>query len=227
MKKAEQETHHREYTRLLELATNAERNGLYQLGVSRALEAWPHIDGMLRYERKYGAGEPESVDAIELVLRHSPELLDYRTLDRLAELLQENKRIERYTNESLCEKLADARERLAAAHRLWDYIERTSECRQDQLRSDLGGDQGEWRAMAEAWERMRLLKRMPLGRSYYLEFTTRLNAVVRGKCPGCGSVADAPKAMFLDKALCPTCGDQHLFVILAESDTNNVNGEQQ
>jgi len=226
VKKSEQEAHHRDYSRLMSLASQAERSGLYQLAVSRAIDAWPHIDGMLQYERKYGDGEPASVAAIDLVLRHAPELLDYKSLDSLAELLADRKRIDTYTVSSLTEKLSVARERLAAAHQLWDHIERVHECRQDELRSQLGGSQEDWRALAEGWERMGLLDRVPAGRSYHLEFTTRLNAVVHGKCPSCGKMAEAPKAMFLEELTCPSCEDRQMFVIQSDDPTATDDGDQ-
>jgi hypothetical protein len=42
-----------------------------------------------------------------------------------------------------------------------------------------------------------------------------MGELVRGKCPECGNVDEAPKAMFLEQVACPQCRARVVFVLLA------------
>ncbi len=215
MKKAEMEAASGDYKYLMMQARAAERDGLFRRAVELAIASWDHIDGMMKYERKYSQEEFGSIRAIEMVLRYAPLLLDVASLEKLQELLKQFRGIEKNTSESLGEKLAAARALMWEAHRLWEHVERHPGIRQDTLRRDLGGDQEKWRSVAEGWERMGLLFRTQDGRSYTLALTTRLGQVVKAKCPACAHIGEAPKAMFLEEMPCPECGASALFVILA------------
>jgi hypothetical protein len=100
---------------------------------------------------------------------------------------------------------------------MWDHLEQNPETRQDELRKSLGGEQDQWRSLAELCERMGLLQRVPQGNSYQLALCTRLGEVVPGKCPACGAISDAPKAMLLEPLICPDCHKEVSFVILSIS----------
>jgi len=123
-----------QYSARMERAGDALKKGLYRQAVRDALEAWPFIDGMMQYGRRYNQQEFQTIAAIDLVLEYVPWLLDFRQLDRLAALLKECRRIERNTDTDFSEKLAEARERMWAAHRLWDYIERHPDAHQAELK---------------------------------------------------------------------------------------------
>jgi hypothetical protein len=215
MKKSEMETHHAEYYALMAEAESAERTGMFRVGVEKALSAFQHIDGMMQYERKYEEREFGSVGAIDMVLRYSPLLFYFEQLDTLEALLGEYRRIERDTEADLAAKVAEARARMWDNHRLWEHLEANPQTRQDELRRVLGGDQDYWRSVAEAWETMGLLQRIPEGGSYRLALSTRMGEVIWAKCPGCGKVAEAPKAMVLEEIECPECNSLGLFVILS------------
>lgn len=215
MNKDEMEQHHECYHVLMRQARDAEAEGMYRAAVDRALESWDHVDGMMKYERKYSDKEFSTIPAIELPLRYAPMLFDIASLDRLEELLKSRRAIEKNTSDSLKEKLKQARQRLGNAHRLWNYLEYHPDARQDQLRTVLGGSQDRWRAMAEMWEKMGLVDRTPEGGSYRLSLTTRIGRIVLGRCSNCGHVAEAPKAMFLEALSCPECETESNFVILA------------
>jgi hypothetical protein len=215
MKKSEMEEHHAAYHARMAAARAAEADGLYRAAVDAASAAWDYVDAMMQYERKYLDREFGSVPAIDLVLRYSPLLLDVKRLDALELLLKSRKRIERDTEADMAAKLRDARAKLWENHRLWSYLEDHPDARQDELRRVLGGDQDRWRWVAEAWERMGLVSRTPSGGSYRLALITRTGQVVRGKCPACGYVADAPKAMFFEPMTCPACSAEATFVILS------------
>ena len=215
MKKAEMEKHRMEYRALMDQARAALQEGLYRNAVKAALSSWDHVDGMMQFERKYENREFTSIESIELVLRYAPLLLDSQSLDRLASLLKSQRRIDKNTSVSLDDKLAKARAQIWDAHKLWEYLEGHPDTRQDELRQILGGEQEEWRSAAEAWEKMGLVRRTPEGRSYRLALSTRMGEIVSGKCPSCGAVAEAPKAMFLEELTCQYCQASGVFVILS------------
>ncbi len=214
MKKAEMEAHRADYDDLMRKAVSAEREALYSQAVKLALSSWEHIDGMMRYKNRYSDAEFSSIKAIDLVLKYAPYLFDFRSLDKLEALLKGCRRIETKTSDSMAEKLKAARAFMWGAHRLWDHIERNPNTRQDKLRQRLGGEQDVWRSIADTWEKMGLLTRTPESGSYRLALATRMGGVVNAKCPSCGNVVSAPKAMLLEKSDCPECRKSVLFVIL-------------
>ncbi len=216
MKKEELERDAARYDALVSRARELLRGGLYREAVTLAREAWPHIDGMMRFKQKYEDREFTSLAAIDLVLKYAPLLMDRQSLDELEKLLKDCRRIEKNTKQNLGAKLSEARSVLWNAHRLWDYLEMHPDSRQDELRRVLGGDQEFWRSISEEWDRMGLVERRPEGGSYRLSLATRLGKIVRGKCPGCGGSMEAPKAMFFEPMSCPGCGGEVLFVILSE-----------
>jgi hypothetical protein len=193
MKKAEMEEHAGAYDALMASARLAESQGLYRVAVDAAIAAWEHIDGMMQYGIKYEKDEFTRISAIETVLKYAPLLFDFQNLDALEQLLETRKRIEKNTSVSVVDKLATARAQMWDNHRLWGYLEKHGEVRQDQLRELLGGNQDQWRWLAESWSRMGLVKRMPEGGSYRLSLSTRMGQVVSAKCPSCGKISEAPR----------------------------------
>lgn len=214
-KKAELEDEYEQYHAAMRRAKDAERSGLYRGAVDAALEAFPYIDGMMQFARRYRDEEFATITAIDVVLKYAPLLLDYLTLRKLGDTLQEQRRIERNTSHVMADKLAEADALMRDAHRLWNFIDREPNCRQDRLRQVLGGSQDRWRSIAEGWEKMGLLLRSPEGGSYTLSLSTRMGQVVAGKCPSCGHVSEAPKAMFFEELDCAECGWSGYFVLLA------------
>lgn len=215
MKKSEMEAHHAAYFDALAKAKAAEHNGMYRAAMGAALSCWEFVDGMIQYRKKYEEEDFTDIDAIEMVLRYAPLLLDFHSLDRLESLLSDTKRIVRTSSTDIVEELTQARGEIWDNHRLWNYIEENPDCRQDELRRTLGGDQDYWRSVVEAWEKMGLVQRVSIANIYRISLSTRFGQVVGGKCPKCGKIVDAPKAMFLEPTCCPKCRSSVLFVILA------------
>ena len=222
MKKDELEHRQSQYQALMADAQTAEQAGLYRAVVEKSLESWEHIDGMMQYERRYNKKELASIPAIELTLKYAPLLLDFASLDKLEELLKDCRRIERNTTHTLAAKLATARELMWDAHSLWGHLERNPGARQDELRNSLGGRQKRWSGIAETWEKMGLLQRKPENGTYRLTLSTRLGEIGSVKCPACGSVTEAPKAMCLEETPCPNCQARVLFVILSTRRTTDA-----
>lgn len=215
MKKGDMERHQTEYRALMGKAQAAKQQGLYRKAVEFALSSWEHIDGMMQYERRYEDGEFVTIDAIDVVLDHAPLLFDFDSLNTLESLLKGQRRIDKNTSESLADQLAKARTLMWDARRMWDHLEHHPEVREDELARVLGGNKRQWRSVGIAWEEMGLLHRIPEGGSYRLALSTRMGEVISGKCPACGSVAEAPKAMLLEKTACPQCRTAVLFVLLS------------
>ena len=215
MNKAEMEDHRNRYLDLMAEASSAERVGLYRVVVEKAMACWEHIDGMMRYERKYGDKGFTSVPAIDLILKYAPLLLDFAGLNKLEDLLKDYRLIEKHTTVNLGDKLDATRALMWDVHRLWDYLEQNPNSRQDELRRLLGGRKQRWQDIVEAWEKMGLLRRKPEGATYRLVLATRMGEVVSAKCPACGELVEAPKATCLEETACPKCEKRVLFVILS------------
>jgi hypothetical protein len=216
--KVELESDFNRHEDLMNRARQARREGDYRKAVEMAESAWPFIDGMMQYARRFNeTSEHSTIDSIDLVLRLAPLLFDFETLNKLAELLKTYRRIDKNTTADLAAELARARSLMMDAHRLWDYLERHGDIRQDDLRRSFGGDQECWRGITELWERMGVVVRAAEGGSYRVRLATRMNDDVRAKCSCCGVAGKASKSRLLEEITCPKCQHRGLFVILRES----------
>jgi len=215
MKKANMEVHYDFYKTSMTKARECVDHGLFAEAMKCAFEAWEHIDGMMQYARKYKNHEFDTIEAIDYVLKYAPFLFDFESLDTLEAMLKSCKRIEKNTDICIADRLSEAHGLMAEAHKFWNYLEHNPQIRQDRLAEVLGGEQDQWRYIAESWARMGLLTRQKEGNSYQLNLRTRMGAVTRAKCPKCGSHQEAPKAMLLEATMCPDCGENVYFVILS------------
>lgn len=216
MKKAEMEEHKSNYYSLITQARNALKNGYYQIAIKCALSSFQYIDGMMQYELKYNERNFASIEGIDVIIKYAPIILDNQSLYDLEALLKNKKRIDKNTSEGIVEKLENAKILLNDAYRMWDHLEKHPDVKQDELRQILGGEQDRWRNIAELWEKMGLVQRTPLGRSYHLEFVTRMGEIISAKCPACGSITRAPKSMLLEELTCPDCKAKSMFVLLSK-----------
>ncbi len=214
MTSAEMQEHDRLYAELLEAANEASRHRLFRQAIATARQACQHVDGMMRYRERRECAEFSSLDCIELILRYAPLMFDSDSLAYLQEWLKYTRRVDKKTSQDLPGKVTDAVSLMWDAHKLWGYVESSPGVRQDQLRQLLGGDQQRWDWIAENWQHMGLVERLPVGTSYELSLVTRLGQVVNGKCLACGAVIQAPKAMFLDELTCWQCLRYRVFVLL-------------
>jgi hypothetical protein len=214
MTKAEMEAHSREYNTCLAFARTAAAGGYFRKAVEYGLAAWDHIDGMIQCARRYGGRETVSVDAIELVLTYAPALLDFISLSTLGNLLKTYKRIERGSTDDLAERLESATREMWEAHGLFHYLEQHPDVDRQQLLADVGADHKRSLRTLEHWERMGLLQQTRKNSSIRVALSTRLGAVCYAKCPRCGDVSEAPKAMFLEPLKCPQCRHTSAFVLI-------------
>jgi hypothetical protein len=214
MKKAEMEAHSSAYFAALAYAEASEEKGMYRPAMTAALSAWEHVDGMMQYARKYQNTEAPKITAIDMVLRYAPLLLDAESLTKLDALLTEIRRISRDAATDIPAALAGAQKQILDNHRLWKKLEASPETREDFLYNELGGRQEYWSSVIISWSKMGLVTRKAQWHSFQIALTTRMGQVVRGKCPSCGTISEAPKAMLLEPTHCPQCKSTVSFVIL-------------
>jgi hypothetical protein len=148
--KKEKEAAAEQYDSIMARARLALKTGMFKEAVKLALSTFDHIDAMMRHKESTENIKFHSINAIDLVLKYAPLMLDFRTLDKVDELLRTRKRIDREAEADLAADLAAARERMWQAHRLWDHLEQNPGARQEELRQVLGGNQEEWRTCCES-----------------------------------------------------------------------------
>jgi len=214
MKKSEMEDHARQYDVLIGEALAAEEAQQPRLALEKAVACLPHVDGMMRFERKYADAEFESVRAIDLVLKYAPLLFERAALNEVHHLLNDTRLVERHTSHCLADKLHAAQTRMWQAHRLWDHLERNPNCRMDELLDSLSGEEVIWQSFVALWESMELVHRKREGRTYRLSLRTMMSAVVAAKCPSCGYLVNAAKSACLVAKRCPSCASSVMFVIV-------------
>lgn len=215
--KAELESDRARYQELMGQARSALKDGRHDEAVQIAVSSCKYIDGMMQFERKYEDSEFSNIEAIDVVLDYAPLLFHSQVLDELESLLKSQKRIDRDASDDLASDLSKARMRMWEAYRLWNYIEQSGECRQDELRTALGGSQDEWRSIAESWEKIGLIRRTSERGSYRLSFSTRIDDETIAKCPACGAVIQQLKYKLFEDVVCPKCRTKSTFVFLSRT----------
>src|SRR5205807_1635906 len=122
MTKAEQEHHHQQYHALLVTARQAALGNRLDEAVELAVHSLDHVDGMMQYERKYNGIEFLQIEAIDVVIRFAPFVLDSAALDKLESLVKSQRRIAKNTGDDLLGKLSNARELMWDVHRFWNHL---------------------------------------------------------------------------------------------------------
>jgi phage FluMu protein Com len=217
--KAELQSEAVRYRRAVSAMRKAHKEGRILDAIQTAKNACEFADGMMQFERRFEKRpERKSIEAIDYVLQYAPLVFDLASLETLAGILKSQRRIDKNTVSDIGECLQQAFELIWDAHRLWSILVESDEIAQDKLRVNLDGDQERWRRIAETWDRMGLIRRIPERGSYRISLTTRITAEVRGKCRGCGAIGKAALGTFLEEITCPKCKVTSDFVILAGSD---------
>jgi hypothetical protein len=193
----------------------AHSEGRYSDAVGIATKASDFVDGMMQYERRFESqSERKIIETINYVFQYAPLIFDRISLETINGLLKSQKRVDKNTIADLAGELKAAIELMWDAHRLWTLLEQVGDAPQDKLRVTLGGDQDRWRAIAESWGHMGLVRRVPERGSYRISLVTRIAEEVRGKCASCGATGKAAMGRFLEEIACPKCKAKTQFVIL-------------
>jgi hypothetical protein len=193
----------------------AHSEGRYSDAVGIATKACDFVDGMMQYERRFESqSERKSIETINYVFQYAPLIFDRISLETINGLLKSQKRVDKNTTADLAGELKAALDLMWDAHRLWTLLEQVSDAPQDKFRVTLEGDQDRWRAIAESWGHMGLVRRVPERESYRISLVTRIAEEVRGKCASCGATGKAAMGRFLEEIACPKCKAKTQFVIL-------------
>jgi hypothetical protein len=214
--KEELEFHRRQYFAFVDEANSFNRQGNYAKALESAVSALEHIDGMMQFIRKYESKGPVSIEALAVIFKLAPLLFEYGFLNKVEILLISERRISKISAEDLQQGLAQAKGLMGDCRRLWNHIELHPNCEQADLRQSLGGDQNQWRNIAEFWEQNGFISHHKQGTSVYLTLKTRMQEPVTAKCPACGSIVKAPKVLLLEPAPCPHCHHEVSFVFRTE-----------
>lgn len=212
--KAELEQDYMIYIALREQWLDAEQHSDWKRALESAIQALQYVDSMVRYARRYEKADLQSIEAIDLIVRLAPLLFEHEKLDALEALIEGNRSLERFTSESLADKLKKARHRMRIARRLWNQLESQAEHQQVRPSPSPATIEAQEREILEEWCRMGLVRRLPEGSAHPFMLVTSLAQIIRGKCPQCGAVVRASKGVLLEPRQCPRCARQVAFVLM-------------
>jgi hypothetical protein len=215
MIKAEMKDHSIAYNGKVAQARAALNAGQFQDTCNTALEALRHIDGMVRYRRKYAeANQPIRLDAIDLILEYAPVFFRPDCLDELDRLNKNSGRLVRELLPDLTKNISLARTLMLDACELLSRLaqEHSHDANsQSPPKSDLAA----WRRIISIWETAGFVRNMSSSGAPRFALVTRMNESVLLKCPSCGVVGKGAKAKCLDEMACPRCRAHVYFVVLA------------
>jgi hypothetical protein len=213
--RAELEFHCGECYSLTDKAQQAINRHGYSEGMRLAVNALLHVDGMMQYERKYECRSIDRVRCIDIILQYAPLLLDADSLDKLAEVLKSQKRIDKNAEADLAKDLELSRAQLRIAHQLWDQLETHPVVTQEQLEQATRTTASNVGAVIHGWQQMGAVIASANGNIRQYSLTTRMGDAVPTKCISCGATGKAPKMNLLDEITCPRCRSSSFFLILA------------
>ncbi len=212
-KKAELENEHKQYELRMTTARTAISRGLYRIACRAALDALAYVDGMMQYARKYEKADFKSVPAIDIVLDYSPYMLDGDSLAILDDTLSAHRRIDKNTTVDIRDRLEKAYAIMWKVHALFDFMEHDEDGLLTKIPRRLGGRKAEWMKIVARMTELGLVVVEPTESGDSIRAATRLSRIVNGKCSMCGTVAEAPMAVFLERTSCPECDSHTNFVI--------------
>jgi hypothetical protein len=213
--KAELSAERDKYSELLAQAKFAELNNDVVRAVELAVESLPYIDSMMQFERKYEKRTFDRIEAIDVILKFAPLLLDLRALNALDETLKTQKRIDKNADADLAADWASARKTLLGAWAVWTCLETPAAKERSDVKIHLL-DRKTVGRIIEHWVRWGLVQRDLVDGRLTAKLSTNLSETVACKCSDCGAVARAAKSMLLSEVPCPHCRSTSIFVELPE-----------
>lgn len=192
-------------------AITAERQDQYAEAIHLALTSLPHLDAGMQYERKHMKIDCPPLPTVELLFRCAPPLFHRQALDDAEAFLAERRRIDKDFARDLKDQLADARERMRTAARLWAELQAGTDA---SATADVV-------PIRNYWERTGLIVNLRTNGRNHWQFRTQMDEPTQGKCSHCGYIVTAKKVTFLDKTRCPKCMATVPFVILGPATRTN------
>jgi hypothetical protein len=205
------------YREIISAATASEQQELYQNAIALAKSSWPHIDGMMQFERKRLGHEWVRVEGIELVLKYAPLFFDFESLDAIETLLKAERRIAKNSVGNLSNGVAAARLLMFDAYRVWNYLERLPAGSADDSGNSHFFAADVAASVIQFWEKLDVVRRATSERLTRFGLSTRMDEQVCAKCPSCGVLAKTTKAKFLRERDCPKCQHTVVFVLLTRA----------
>lgn len=216
MAKADLQADQAAYDRVLAIAGEAERAGDYSRAISHAIRAWPFLEGMMQFERRWEGATFKSIPCVDMVLRLAPPLLNWSALDQLETLLRARRAIDRSTSDDLADRLRGARALLALAHSIWRHVQANPGASYDAVRADVQGGHSDLRNIIDRWVDMGILVRTGPSSDTRLRLATDLGRAMTAKCSACGENVAMAFRDALHPRSCPKCGDLSEFVLGSE-----------
>ena len=106
--KAELEQEREKYSEGMLQCRQAHNDGDYQKALEMAASACEYVDSMMQFAHRYENHESwASVESIDYVFRFAPILFEARLINRLADLLKSQKRIQKNVTTNLVQSLAN------------------------------------------------------------------------------------------------------------------------
>lgn len=225
-KKADLEADYQRYASLNQKSREAKRKGDFRAALECAVAALPHVSGMIQFTTRFeGHDDPDSVEAIDTILSLSPTVFRHHDLDEVDTLLKQKRLVERRTNENISQRICDARKDMRLAHKLYTLFERESDVTLDEIGAACDPSEASWNRIVDLWTKMGILQAASSDNSRRLRLTTRMGGITPAKCPLCGVMTDAPKAMLLESFTCPSCERIACFVIMAPNVHQSQSGK--
>lgn len=123
-KKSELEAAYSQCGDLSHQAARAAARHDYRSALALAARCLPRLSDELNYQRRFLKPDRFALPPADLILRFAPPLFARRPLDELAEWVAGLSKAERSAVPELPGRLAEARQRLATAVRLWSDLDR-------------------------------------------------------------------------------------------------------
>jgi hypothetical protein len=214
MAKSEMEMHVAAYRARAADARTAVAADQFQDAISVAVSSLQHVEGVIRYDRKYAqTGPPTPLDAVDVILEYAPLFFRSDCLEAIEALQKRSGRVLRDSLPGLSSRTCAARAVLLCACRLLSALASDHDHKVDH-QAPSESDRLAWQKILPVWERASFVRRVTHDGHHRLVLVTRMNETVFAKCPSCGAVGKAAKAKCLEELGCPRCHARVHFVVL-------------
>jgi hypothetical protein len=213
MKIAELEAHYEVYSQSEQIIAALVNNRDFYSAFSVCLESFPHIVPAINYRKKRDiTPEVPELLAFTTIYKYAPPLFEHSAIELLFEFIKSS-RVLVQSERNFLDSLEDARKREQLAHMLWNYLEKHPGMMQCDIRKELGIEQEQAVDIIELWEKLGILHRHSVDRSYRLNFSTRRDMEVMGLCPNCGVQGKGRKELFFRAHSCKKCNNEGHYYI--------------